>query len=122
MTNLTWSTFDASAFKIESVRYDFASLPLKQSYAAAPSKSTIDVEVHVIKPDGTSAPMSASEEGILHETELLAVLHHFKAANANGKQTEIFLWHGRQAQVDRKAEEQASNLAKKYNASLVSAT
>lgn len=95
-------------------------IPLGLPSLTTPSKSgsTLSVEVYSIQQDGSSTLLSDAEEGTFFDTELLAVIHRHKLGAVAA--TDLFLWHGKQAQVDRKASEEANALARRYRADIVS--
>ena len=82
-----------------------------------PHIQTISVEVLNIK--GSTATAISRDTNIFYDTEVLTVIHRYKSKLDGLVSTDLWIWRGKQSQINDKENHKVQDLARRYGTSPV---
>lgn len=82
-----------------------------------PDVASISVEVMCVV--GSNATVIATDYNVFYDSEVLAIIHRFKAKSNGLVNTKVWAWHGSKSEAGEREEKKLQELARRYNTSLV---
>lgn len=89
----------------------------RPSFSPDPDTQTISVDVLAVV-GNTASPVSRDTH-VFYDSEILAIIHRFKAQSSGLVSTHVWAWHGARCQIGEREERKLQELAKRYGTALV---
>ncbi|TFY83008.1 hypothetical protein EWM64_g1001 [Hericium alpestre] len=84
-----------------------------------PDLGTKTVSVDVMSIVASTAAVVTQGSNVFHESEVLAIIHRFKAKSSGLVATRVWGWHGKHSQLGEHEDRKLKDLARHYNTTLI---